>query len=518
METRKGINVPTFNAALREPPPRCEVKHPRSPKGQGRRRRADCPDCARWDAHIHALNNDRVRTGSHVRRTIPALHRPIVPARPCPDHGNHAAGCNPCRAYTKYLGALRRHAERTGTLERRAPATLVRKHLENLLNPETGGWFIFEIAKVSGVSTQLISDVIHGRRTKAVLAHNWNALRGLKPKGKPRHKLSFMVDATELRRTAQGLAAQGWTFGAMAQIVGKTGSNMAKFASRRSGWTTPEAVDQIRLLRDKLGEYDVALLPEPLPGMNRRAALIAAKKGWLPLSAWVDRDIADPAATPWTDTVVDDDQEDPESVISLIDSELYHRVREIAQRAADVPNTRPGDQERRAYIDPIGRVTRLEAHVVAHHAVENGLTSSEIAKMLGYPSRTKQERDNGERQAARIRANIKAAWEWIKSGAAGETPDWYRGAAASTTRVELRKLLPALVAVQPAPYGAGWTVAELAVRCGIEHEEMSAFLAWAKHEADRIWARRSEPPTGRTRIHQPRAAVGGKPWETARAA
>jgi hypothetical protein len=251
-----------------------------------------------------------------------------------------------------------------------------------------------------------------------------------------------------------------------------------------------------------------------MDGMRPSSATYAKRRGWAPLSAWTDRTIADPKAQPVTfDAPAVDDQDDSDPDISFIDPMLKPRVMLVAQKVDEVRNMR-NDDHRRAYLDPIGRVTRLEAHAVTAIAVAGGMSSAEIGQMLGYPSGSKAEILAGERQVSRLRANVRQAGEWLASPATGQTPEWLMLSRTTTGRDNINLILPALLAVQAAPYGPGWSIEELAERCAVDVPMMTEFLVWASREGDRMWDRQTPKKTSRRRTPTRHCATRG----TARAA
>jgi hypothetical protein len=468
--------VTSYKPELRVQPPRCTEARNRNSEHD----RDDCPACRAWDHYMQTKRRDEIRSGVYVSNRYEA---PVMRASRCKDHSRNTPGCKGCNAWARYQAALRRQAIAAGTFQASVPAAVARDHVKSLLDPETGGWYVHEIVAVSGMSIKTVQDIAAGARTGRVYADTWNALKVLQPKGTPRARTSDMVDGTEVRRTFQGLAAQGFTFEYLAGLMGKTSKNAAnRCASDPSRWVTPESVEIARDLRRKLAGFDIAVLPEPMPGMHTKCATLAARKGWLPLSAWTDKTIANPAARPYIFAAPDDELGEG---IAFIDGMLRHRVAAVAEKISEVDATRPTDQ-RRAYIDPIGRVTRLEAHAVVWLGTELGMTHAEIAKLLGYPSRSDQETKRGMRQVLRMHTNAQAARDWIDSDPRGhEAPAWLK---ASATCKEIRLFLPALFAVQPGPFGPGWSLAELSARCRTSEETMREFVAVATRKADRMWS------------------------------
>jgi hypothetical protein len=473
----------SYKPELRVKPPRCD-----EPRGPGSAHdRGGCPKCYAWDHYMQTRRRDMLRAGTYVSNRYEA---PIMPAHRCDEHGRNTRGCKKCNAWARYQTALRRRAMANGTFQPSVDHTVATAHVRSLLDPKTGGWYVHEIVAVSGMSIKTVQDIAAGARTGRVFADTWNALRVLKPKGVPRARTSNMVDATEVRRIYQGLAAQGWTFEHMAGLMGRSSKNAAtRCATDTSPWVTREKVAEARELRRKLGEYDIAVLAEPMPGMHPKCATLAARKGWVPLAAWTTANIGNPSAAPYTfeDQHPDDLGYPGMENIAYVDPLLRNRVLKAAQKLDEVAD--PADRAA-THIDPIGRVTRLEVHALTAVATDAGMSSSEIGLLLGYPQ---SQRDTGERQVCRFQAVVRAAREWIQSDPHGDhVPDWFVTARGSTGRRDMRKLLPALLAVQVAPYGPGWTVAELAARCRVSEDDMREFLVWASTaDGDRIWKRQA---------------------------
>jgi len=491
-------------------PPRCQDKHPKSGRDP---ERGQCPKCTAWDRYKAAKLRDDYRTGRRrpgdgrtpLATTVKREHQCRAPGH----RSRPVAGCQDCRAWRRYEAALRRRAEAAGTLERMVDAYVVRAHLQVLMDKDTGGWHAKEIAAVTGVSYGTIVTIASGRRTDKIFPTTWAAIRVLEPKGVRRGRRTNLVDATEARRIVQGLGAQGWTLIHMSRLMGHTSKHAAaRIAGGDSEWISDALLRDVRALRDKLGPYDIGQLARPMPGMNSRAATYAARRGWVPLAAWTGKTIGDPNAQPYAPQPSSEpDEFEPDEIqpddgvsghtVAFIDPMLYPRVLGIAQRVEEVKNMRP-DDDRVAFIDPIGRVTRLEAHAVTAVAVDAGMSSSEIATMLGYPTGNKKQLEVGERQVARMRNTLRSVQEWFESDQPDDFTEWFFTARRSAGRNHMRRLLPALFAVQGAPYGPGWTVEQLADRCGVSVESMEEFLAWASREGDRMWERPRTTAGGRS--------------------
>lgn len=479
------------NDSLRIKPPRCDDDHPKAPRLPDRK---NCPKCRAWDRYVGALRRDDYASGRRKPGERQPVTTQIVKEHRCLKHRSHPKqGCDQCRAWRRYQAAERRLALAQGTLETCVDAAIVRAHLQALLDKQTGGWHLKEITRVTGLAYSTVQVIARGQRTGAIFPDTWNAIRALKPKGEPvRHRTEVAIEATEARRIVQGLNRQGWTLMHMSQLMGHvTKHPAARVANGENDWISPKLLEEIRSLRDKLGEYDIARLPRPLPGMRPQAATYAARRGWEPLIAWAGQDIADPHAVPYGDepdevlpglVAVDQGDDEAEETYAYVDPILRSRVLITAEKVDET--TRRHNQRAEAFIESLGSVTRLEAHAVAWMGANAGMNATQIAAMLGYSMRSEKEVDQGQRQVNRLRTANEQARAWIDSHQEGETPAWFT-APRTAGRKNINTLLPALMALQPEPYGAGWSVAELAEQCGVTVEEMRAFLAYASTEGDR---------------------------------
>lgn len=197
-------------------------------------------------------------------------------------------------------------------------------------------------------------------------------------------------------------------------------------------------------------------------------------------------------------------EEDPITQAVYVDQALYGRVRAAAESVIEADR---GDEETRTFVQPLGRLTRLEMHVAAMVADDAGLSNTETGQILGYPQATKTQREAGERQAARLRKTVRAAREWIDGHAPGETPSWFSQSRLPAGRVDMGRVIPVLLAMQPEPYGPGWSISELAVRCAVTDEQMSEYVAWASRLAGSWWSRHAvKKSSRRVARHAPRRA------------
>lgn len=470
--------MPFHRPELRAEPERCNA-----PRVTGvRHDRKNCAQCVAWDRFTRLRRWDMIQAGTYVSNRY---HADITPAHRCKRHGRHMKGCQACRDWNRYQAALRRQRIQTGQYQPAAPIGQVKAHMDTLLDPKTGGWFISEIVSVTGLSLKTVQELAAGGRKVKVFAATWDAVRVLQPKGTPRPRTAVMVDATEVRRTFQGLAAQGFTFDHLAALMGLSSKNSAnRLASHPSPWTTPDSVQTARKLRRKLGDHDVTR--ELLPGMSKKCATLARRRGWLPLNAWAGRDIADPAARPRSLQLVPsaDEGDALPALPPFVDPVLATFVRLTAERLADT--TRDLNRRADGYIKPTGRITRLEMHAVVSLGLRSGMTQSQVAALIGYPSSTPEEIERAQRSVGRFKRDITAAEKWIQEHPVGWLPSWFTFT--HTAGVDdFGAQLPALLALQPAPFGPGWDLTELAERCGVSPDEMQRFIDRAAGAADKIW-------------------------------
>jgi hypothetical protein len=452
----------TFNAALRIPPPKCTIKH----ADRSTRTITACPTCVAWRRHVRALRRDAVKAG--VPRTY-AKPGEIVKASRCPHHGPHKPGCPSCQAWTRYQSALRRKATREGTLKKNVPAQQVIEYLKVLLDPTTGGWTIEEICRVTGLRRRGLSSIYNGHQ-KSVSHFNFSCLQALEPKGDAVARRTPFVEALEARRILRALTRQGWKMEHMASIVGTGSEAVSRVARSGEKWCMPSTLEKARLLRDKLGSYDISEMDSPLPGMSRYSANYGAKRGWAVLRDWEGLDIKDPACEPFRQ------ESDPLAALAgnLGTSSLY--LREQVAAASRSP-----------FVQPIKSMTRIEAYLVAEESFRAGMSYREISVLLGYP-RDSRDEYYGWKAARWIIRVISNARQWIESGSTETTwfsremmsPDWSR-------------LIVPLMFCMPrdstAPFGYGRTLLELATRLDMPgaFERADRFLEVAFQLADAPW-------------------------------
>jgi hypothetical protein len=183
---------------------------------------------------------------------------------------------------------------------------------------------------------------------------------------------SGFVDATAARRITQGLACHGYTAD---QIAAMSGLSARTVYELQSGRKTVVQRRKEQVLRESA---DRVRLDEPRTGWDASRARSAARKnGWVPLAAWDDDTISDPAATP---------EVGPE--LAVIDPIAVDR----ALAGGNV------------------RLTKPERVVALNVGVERGQPLSQVAKTLGLNYYTAQQLAGSptprKDQQARIEAEV----------------------------------------------------------------------------------------------------------------
>ena len=380
--------------------------------------------------------------------------------------------------------------------------TTLRTHLRALLDHNTGGWSIREIAETCGLGISTIQTLAGdypsaARRT--VTAHTWTTISALQPRNRPRATAICNTPATEAIRIVRGLVTQGWQLCHLEQLAGIT--RLDRFAVGNMRTCRVETVDKLRRVADKLGGYDLTRMDNPMPGMSDQAAAAGANRGWVPLRAWTDTDITDPNAQPWS---VDNYDDDDEPVYAFVDQVLLVRVREAVEKLADFPDQRFRAAQWAAH--PLTSITVLEAYAVVAAGVEYGMSSTELAILLGFPATALGRRESGERAVARIRQGVKRFREWADQSPTGQPPVWFNDAQPSR-KLGFTQFVPALLAIQNPPWGLGWDVAQLAAWCAVPEARMREFLVQASVQADRPF--RPQAEIDRTGIRRSVAGAGG---------
>lgn len=392
----------------------------------------------------------------------------------CGTHGKHRPGCRPCLDWSAYDQRLRRWEQQEGISRANMDAEPVREHLEHLLRD--GNYKIVDLARISGIPKLSLWAIRNGRR-RYVFQITGETILAIKPRVGVRPPKEGMVRAAEGVRILRGLSAQGWSFPFIGELMGNhTRTAVQKLAAYDlDRWMFPETLDRLRIVADKLGRYDITDLDKPMIGMDIRCANYAARRNWAPLRDWDGLDIADPDAEPHHA----EELNVPGRVHVDLDTLRVH-IALIAERDGAFP-------------DPLRSITRLEAYAAVWLAQEAGLSAADTGALLGYPQGTSKDRTNGQRQATRLRSHMIAARRWLTDEPDGNTPAWLT--VTGDYRNEMAQSIPALLAVQPEPFGYGMTPADLAERFGadVTEEEVRACLSRAAAVADRRWTPGARP-------------------------
>lgn len=416
----------------------------------------------------------------------------------CPDHRNHMPGCHDCTAYSRYRWHRWSWEQAHGINQARQPAGPVREHvlrLRELMGPAT-------IAHRSGMSLRCVWDVLSGERP-TVSAITAESLLAVPVPDQPMPRMTQSIPALEARRIIQGLQAQGWTYRHLGRLLGGVyPEHVRRMTDPSKLGVTKETLTNLRDVAVQLVGLDIHNVPSPVHGMDWRSANCAAKKGWPPLSRWLGLDLADPTTLEEQEAAAgrepapcdelpagpEPDAEPWADEFGWIDPVLRHRVAAAAELVASVSTA--SNETAAAWVDPIGPLTRLEMHAVWWHAETIGLNDTHIGRMLGYPMDTATDKDAGQRQANRLREKVEAARAWIDQHPRGWIPRWFTWGRAAG-RDDFLGPLCALMALQPAPFGAGWTIVQLAEQCGLPEDEMRTFLSYAARLGDQPWKRQS---------------------------
>lgn len=406
--------------------------------------------------------------------------------RRCRTHGKHRPGCRPCSDWSSYHMRLRRWERQEGISRSNVPAELVAEHLRMLTS--VGNLKQSDIARLSGIPKLTIWHICAGRR-KYVFRLTADSLLAIQPRTEARPPKLGLVRSVEGQRILRGLLAQGWSFVHMGELMGNaTRTAVQKLAHHPSGWMYPDTVDRIRVMADKLRNYDIADLDLPMDGMDVRCANHAAKLGWAPLRDWDLLDITDPDAEPFRAEAPLLAGCVPVPAGALVDQALRSRVRSAAEAG---------------FMDPLLSMTRLEAYAVVAYAQTAGVSAADTGALLGYPQATPTDRKNGQRHVSRIRTHLADARLWFQTEPDGDAPSWlvYLRTGA---KHDFHKYLPALLAVQPEPFGYGMTLAQLAGRCGADAtaEQVHGFLMVAAELAARPWVPQSKKKATRGTVRR----------------
>jgi hypothetical protein len=377
------------------------------------------------------------------------------------------------------------------------PAHIVADHVQMLTTE--GNWKISDIVRVSGVAMPTLRSLCSGQRQTAFKI-TVDSVLALQPREEVRPPKLGMVPSTETIRLVRGMAAQGWSFPYIGEMLGGLSRSSAQKLAYSTEWVFAETAARVRVVAEKLRPFDLAKLDKPMPGMDIRVANKAREKNWVPLVAWYGQDIADPAAVPWkiqptgstlvTPVVrptvcIDQDDDLPEvSPWSYIDPILTLRVADVAE--AMRRTGREGGRRPEGYVPQLTHLTKIEAYAVTETAAKAGIPATAIGVMLGYRVGTKLEMGNAQRAVERMKATINKAREQLARLATGDKidPDWLVQKESGNGVSDFPRIATAVLAVQDAPYGPGWTVTELAARAGMDEDAIRAFLTYATRRAD----------------------------------
>jgi hypothetical protein len=395
--------------------------------------------------------------------------RPILATR-CPVHRSKwGAGCDACARRRQSLDRLRMWEERHNL---RVPSVPVEKVSERIHFLTTlGNRSYRSISRESGVSTIHIRR-IHRRSVKNVGGEVSEALHAVQPLDtKAIRSPAGYVDASETRRIYRGLCAQGWGTPHMAFMHKQFGEATDRQAIQRvcsGGQQTVSSDMEKAALRiaAELGSFDQERIAKLPPGMLRRVAKDAARKGWLKL-----RD-SRPQPAPIT----------PENL-------------HIDTLALNVCMARNSDPT--GYPHPIGSITVLDAYALMDMAYRAEISVARSAAMLGYEWNANH---GGDRKINRMREEINSARSWIRNQ--DRDYGWLMSDLSDGHYREFLAHLVVLMACQPEPFGEALTgsdLLDLFTPAYPELDEMNEAFKLAAGAGDRIWTRPRPGDAGRAR-------------------
>jgi hypothetical protein len=161
------------------------------------------------------------------------------------------------------------------------PSAPIAAHIRRLL---AGGWTQVDIAAHVDINRRTLHGVLKGER-KFVIRHTEAVILALDPDNPPGRVLP-----TGSARRVQGLAAIGWPLTQTAQDSGLHVQFLRDLVSARYRRIPREHAAAIeRVCRRRF----------LTPGPSTTARTVAAKRGWVPVTAWADID--DPACVPDAD-------------------------------------------------------------------------------------------------------------------------------------------------------------------------------------------------------------------------
>jgi predicted transcriptional regulator len=444
--------------------------------------------------------------------SISATVKP-TPVPRCPErHNPHRAGCPGCRLRSVYIRKLGIWERANGIDRSYLTIDKARDHLQYLTT--IGYRKIADIAAESGVTDTTIRLILAGKRSRIYPLTEKSILAVQPAPCAPTGPLrSDQVPAVEGVRILRGLFAQGWSWVTVADQLGGLTPGAAWQIAREGGrtWMIRDTLTRIEAVARELGPHDIA--DGLLPGMDVRCANRAVKLGWHKLSAWRWLDMADPDADPdQTEPVAYDapigdlvggdpvdESEHDETGLAFVDQLIVKMVTEAAERiktASPASDGRTGD----LYIPKL-QLRWLELHAAWWYAENAGLNDTQVAMLLGYDMSDQKSSsfDAGQRQANRIRERMLDALALLDKHPRDWIPAWFNEHPKPAGKPNFGMLLPALLAIQPAPFGRGWTIAQLAAELGATETDVHGFLVYASREGERPWSRRTGSAPKRVR-------------------
>ena len=176
------------------------------------------------------------------------------------------------------LAEKKRRIERERSGPAWGPVDPIAAHVRNLL---AAGWTRVEIAKYSGINRRTLYAILDGDR-RFVNRHTAASLLAVQAEDAPRR-----IPATGTMRRIQGLSAIGWTGTQIARDAGLGTQFLRDVVSGRYQ----------RIPRDKADAVKrVCRARYLMPGPSKTARTVAARNGWVPVTAWDDID--DPTEKP----------------------------------------------------------------------------------------------------------------------------------------------------------------------------------------------------------------------------
>lgn len=477
--------------------PPCPYSNSRGEPHPGGIQATDCEQHKLRNAFLEALRRDRIAAGEHVvgktaNRARPGNRRPelLTPVPKCRLQHQRAdrLNCEHCKRRHAFLGAKRRQEERDGIADHtQVPCDEAQQLLNVLLT--AGGHTLRSICNESGLGRNTLTEINAGS-IEHVQRITFEALQGVKPRpaaiaGAPTGHVAGIGTARKLR----ALNAQGFTFKYLSGLLGHSAENTAQLASRAARsrrFVSHETADAVQRLVDKLGEFDIADMAEPMDGMNLRCARQAERKGWATFADWHGIDIDDPNAEPHRS-----DPMDASNGMVLVDPRKV-------EFALDFEPIRVTDGERQETVVTqrfTAPITMLELYEIVRVGSERDHTgvvrvsSNLLSQRLGV----------AERSIQRYRAELTRA-NWLLDavpalpGAVLAANLILDGGGPAAVRLDIVSRLLArypisalgfyrdlviLGATQPRPYGRGWSDDALAAWLGCTEADAATMRARA---------------------------------------